>query len=109
MSNRKWTGGEWKFVMSRNEEKNLTSCTVVANLPCDKVQICDLGFKEYGITGGIEAEGHLLSASKDLYLALERLYGKFLQCDRDGDIWITEEDGEIARLALAKADGSGAS
>ena len=49
--------------------------------------------------------GHLASAAPDLYAALERLYGKLLMADRDGEVWITEEDGEMALNALKKARG----
>ena len=34
--------------------------------------------------------------------ALELLYGKLLMSERDGEVLITAEDGEIARAALRK-------
>lgn len=49
--------------------------------------------------------GPLADAAPDLYAALERLYGKLLMADRDGEVWITEEDGEMALNALKKARG----
>lgn len=52
-----------------------------------------------------EANAHLIAAAPDLFAALERLYGKLLMSDRDGEARITEEDGEMARAALAKAKG----
>ena len=47
----------------------------------------------------------LISASPELYAALERLYGRLLMSDRDGDARITEEDGAMAESALKKARG----
>lgn len=37
--------------------------------------------------------------------ALELLYGKLLMSERDGEVVITAEDGEIARAALRKGAG----
>lgn len=47
----------------------------------------------------------LISASPELYAALERLYGRLLMSDRDGECRITAEEGEMAEVALKKARG----
>ena len=47
----------------------------------------------------------LISASPELYAALERLYGRLLMSDRDGECRITAEEGEMAEFALKKARG----
>ena len=47
----------------------------------------------------------LREESRNLYAALERIYGKLLMSDRDGDAHITEEDGAMAEAALKKARG----
>lgn len=47
----------------------------------------------------------LIAAAPDLYAALERIYGRLLMSDRDGDAHITEEDGAMAEAALRKARG----
>ena len=51
------------------------------------------------------ANAHLIAAAPDLYEALNRIYNKLLISDRDGESHISEEDGEMARTALAKARG----
>ena len=47
----------------------------------------------------------LREESRNLYAALERLYGRLLMSDRDGDAHISEEDGAMAEAALRKARG----
>ena len=47
----------------------------------------------------------LREESRNLYAALERIYGRLLMSDRDGDARITEEDGAMAESALKKARG----
>lgn len=53
----------------------------------------------------MEANATLIAAAPDLYAALERIYGRLLIADRDGDVHITEEDGAMAEAALRKARG----
>ena len=53
----------------------------------------------------MEANANLIAAAPDLYAALERIYGRLLMSDRDGDAHITEEDGAMAEAALRKARG----
>jgi hypothetical protein len=53
----------------------------------------------------MEANANLIAAAPDLYAALERIYGRLLMSDRDGDAHITEEDGAMAESALKKARG----
>jgi len=53
----------------------------------------------------MEANANLIAAAPDLYAALERIYGRLLMSDRDGDARITEEDGAMAEAALRKARG----
>ena len=52
-----------------------------------------------------ENESDIIAAAPDLYEALNRIYNKLLISDRDGESHISEEDGEMARTALAKARG----
>jgi len=52
-----------------------------------------------------KANAHLIAAAPDLYAALERIYGRLLMSDRDGDAHISEEDGAMAEAALRKARG----
>ena len=47
----------------------------------------------------------LREESRNLYAALERIYGRLLMSDRDGDARITDEDGAMAEAALRKARG----
>lgn len=53
----------------------------------------------------MEANATLIAAAPDLYAALERIYGRLLMSDRDGDARITDEDGAMAEAALKKARG----
>ena len=53
----------------------------------------------------MDANANLISAAPDLYAALERIYGRLLMSDRDGDAHITEGDGAMAEAALRKARG----
>ena len=47
----------------------------------------------------------LREESRNLYVALERIYGKLLMSDRDGECRITAEDGAMAESALKKSRG----
>lgn len=53
----------------------------------------------------LKRDAHLIAAAPDLYAALERIYGRLLMSDRDGDAHISEEDGAMAEAALRKARG----
>ena len=53
----------------------------------------------------MDANANIIAAAPDLYAALERIYGKLLMSDRDGDARITEGDGAMAEAALRKARG----
>ena len=53
----------------------------------------------------MEANATLIAAAPDLYAALERIYGRLLMSDRDGDARITDEAGAMAEFALKKARG----
>lgn len=52
-----------------------------------------------------EANARLIAAAPELYAALERLYGRLIMSDRDGESHITAEEGEMAESALKKARG----
>lgn len=53
----------------------------------------------------LKRDAHLLAAAPELYAALERIYGRLLMSDRDGECRITAEEGEMAEVALKKARG----
>jgi len=55
-------------------------------------------------TNAVE-DAHLIAAAPELLEALERIYGRLLMADRDGEVHITDGDGEMARRAIAKARG----
>lgn len=60
----------------------------------------------FSISGIMTREtASLISAAPELYAALERLYGRLLMSDRDGECRITAEEGEMAEFALKKARG----
>ena len=59
------------------------------------------------ISGVISRDAaNLISAAPDLFDALQKIYGKLMMSDRDGDAIITKEEGSLAEAALAKAMGS---
>ena len=84
----------------------IAKCPVCGKKPnhwlCDELQL------HWGHCG-VTCEGRDLwnqyAAVPDLYAALERIYGRLLMSDRDGDAHITEEDGAMAEAALRKARG----
>ena len=94
----KWTKGPW--ILERHDHHSYT-LDVVNGEECAIGEIyVDWDGEEEGT-----ANAHLAAAAPDLYAALELLYGKLLMADRDGEVWITDEDGEMALNALKKARG----
>ena len=60
----------------------------------------------FSLSGIMTSEtASLIAAAPDLYAALERIYGRLIMSDRDGDARITAEEGEMAEFALKKARG----
>ena len=94
----KWTKGPWVFA---------------APIGAEHAEVRDKDGRRIAVTIGSYpmrtrtegANAHLISAAPELYAALERLYGRLLMSDRDGECRITAEEGEMAEFALKKARG----
>lgn len=94
----KWTKGPWVFT---------------APIGAEHAEVRDKDGRRIAVTIGSypmrtrteDANAHLISAAPELYAALERLYGRLLMSDRDGECRITAEEGEMAEFALKKAKG----
>lgn len=99
----KWMPGPWEI----DEENTCLSVRVSGNIkPGARWRVATVG--SVGRSKSDEqnmATAHLIAAAPDLYKSLERIYGKLLMSDRDGDARITEEDGAMAESALKKARG----
>jgi hypothetical protein len=99
----KWMPGPWEI----DEENTCLSVRVSGNIkPGARWRVATVG--SVGRSKSDEqnmATAHLIAAAPDLYKSLERIYGKLLMSDRDGDAHITEEDGAMAEAALRKARG----
>ena len=93
-----WTKGPWVFT---------------APIGAEHAEVRDKGGRRIAVTIGSypmrtrteDANAHLIAAAPDLYAALERIYGRLLMSDRDGESHITAEEGEMAESALKKARG----
>ena len=94
-----WTKGPWeiqKYFEPYDDHHPFT------NVVKDGLIVAKLGLD---LCEEFEANATLIAAAPDLYAALERIYGRLLMSDRDGDARITEEDGAMAEAALRKARG----
>lgn len=87
-----WTKGPWN-VNGDKIESTIGACRA-------RIAIID-----DGAGTNPTANAHLISAAPEMYEALERIYGRLLMSDRDGECRITEEDGAMADAALRKARG----
>ena len=87
-----WTKGPW-HVNGDKIESTIGTCRA-------RIAIID-----DGAGTNPTANAHLIAAAPELYAALERLYGRLLMSDRDGECRITAEDGQMAESALKKARG----
>ena len=94
-----WTKGPWEI---RKYEDPYGGRNLAVEILTDEIIIAKLGIE---IDEECAANAHLIAASPELYAALERLYGRLLMSDRDGECCITAEDGEMAEVALKKARG----
>ena len=94
----KWTKGPW--ALERHDHHSFTLDVVGGEESAIGEIYIDWDGEEEGT-----ANAHLIAAAPELYAALERLYGRLLMSDRDGECRITAEDGQMAESALKKARG----
>lgn len=97
--NGKWTKGPWEI---RKYKDPYGSRSVAVEIATDEIIIAKLGIE---LDEECAANAHLIAATPELYAALERLCGRLLMSDRDGECRITAEEGEMAEFALKKARG----
>ena len=95
----KFTQGPWEIRKYKDPYGSRSVDVVIAT---DEIIIAQLGIE---LDEECAANAHLIAASPDLYAALERLYGRLLMSDRDGECRITAEDGAMAESALKKSRG----
>lgn len=95
----KFTPGPWEI---RKYKDPYGSRSVAVEIATDEIIIAKLGIE---LDEECAANAHLISAAPELYAALERIYGRLLMSDRDGECRITEEDGAMADAALRKVRG----
>ena len=94
-----WAKGPWEI---RKHKDPYGGRNLAVEILTDEIIIAKLGIE---IDEECAANAHLIAAAPELYAALERLYGRLLMSDRDGECCITEEDGAMAESALKKARG----
>ena len=98
----KWTTGPWIVEVGTEDDDQGTVYVCHPETSCPETVICK--FENYNDEQD-RGNAHLIAASPELYAALERLYGRLLMSDRDGECRITAEEGEMAEFALKKARG----
>lgn len=97
-----WTDGPWHVEVSTEYDDHGTVYVCHPETSCPETVICK--FDDYNDEQD-RGNAHLIAAAPDLYAALDRLYGRLLMSDRDGESHITAEEGEMAEFALKKARG----
>lgn len=104
MSETKFTNGPWFISDELRTSINTAPTEDGSYKHIAMVNWCK--YREYSIEGEEhDANAHLIAAAPEMYEALERIYGRLLMSERDGDAHITEEDGAMVEAALRKARG----
>ena len=98
----KWTDGPWHVEIGTEYDDHGTVYVCHPGTSCPETVICK--FEDYNDEQD-RGNGYLIAAAPDLYKSLERIYGKLLMSDRDGESRVTDEDGDMALNALKKARG----